>query len=160
MIKKSYKKIKDGTSVRGEWLFFLDSHLIYKGDNLITQAGLNFIAGLLAGNNADVPIHLALGTGTKAPALTDKTLQVESLRKPISSKVPQNNIVRIRTFFLPTEANGDWKEFGLFLSGTDLPDSGTLFNRIIPPGGISKAGNQVLSVEVRITFTAGWEVTD
>lgn len=147
--------VNDNIKVKGEWLFFLDSYLVFRGDNLITQAGLKFLAGLLTGGSDDIPIHLAMGTGTNPPALTDTKLQIEGMRKPVSSKQAQANLVRIRTFFLPAEANGDWKEFGLFLSGTDLPDSGTLFNRITPPGGISKAGNQVLSVEVRVTFEAG-----
>lgn len=148
--------MQDGIKVKGEWLFYLDSQLVRKEKNLITQAGLNFLAGLLAGNQvADVPIHLAVGTGTDTPALTDTKLKVEVLRKDVSSKQQQANMVRIRTFFLPTEANGTWREFGLFLSGTDELETGTLFNRIVPPGGISKASNQVLSIEVRVTFEAG-----
>ena len=148
--------MQEGIKVKGEWLFYLDGKLVKQEKNLITQAGLNFLAALLIGNQiSDVPIHLGLGTDSTAPALTDTKLKAEALRKAVASKQRQANMVRIRAFFLPAEANGDWKEFGLFLSGTDLPDSGTLFNRITPPGGISKAGNQVLSVEVRVTFEAG-----
>lgn len=147
--------MNDGIKVTGEWLFYLDGQLVRRAKNLITQAGLNFIAGLLAGSqNANIPIFLGLGTGTTAPAAGDTTLVAEQLRKEVSTKQQQANMVRIRTFFLSSEANGTWREFGLFLSGTDVKDSGTLFNRLVPPGGISKAANQVLSIEVRITFQA------
>ena len=41
--------VHDNIKVKGEWLFFLGSHLVFKGENRITQAGLNFLAGLLTG---------------------------------------------------------------------------------------------------------------
>lgn len=148
--------MRDGVGIYGEWLFWIDDDLVYRGNNLVVQQGLNFLSDLLVGTRpADVPIHLAMGTDGRAPALTDTGLFAEELRKPISAKSPENNIVRIRTFFLPTEANGNWYEFGLFFSGTDMPNSGEMFNRITPPGGISKTDNQVLSVEARIKFMPG-----
>jgi hypothetical protein len=122
---------------------------------LIVQAGLNFLASWLANETTNnVPIYLALGTGTTAPAATDAKLVAEGLRKAVSAKTRQANLVRLRTFFLAHEANATWTEFGIFLAGTANKDSGTLLNRITP-GGISKSSNTVLTVEVRITFSAG-----
>ena len=148
--------MQDGIKVKGEWLFWLEDKLIYKGENLVTQTGLNYQAGLFVGEvPADVPIHLAMGTGANKALITDTKLQAEGFRKAISSKTRQDNQVRVRTFLLAIEANGEWTEFGLFFSGTDMPDSGQLFNRIVNPVGIRKFQNQTLTVEVRVSFVAG-----
>jgi hypothetical protein len=148
--------VDEGIKVFGEWLFYLDGLLVRREKNLIVQSGLNFLAALLIGEQAsDVPVHLALGMGTAAPLAGDTKLVAESLRKRVSAKTRQANMVRFRTYFLPIEANQTWQEFGIFLAGTDVPNTGTLLNRVVPSGGISKASNQTLTVEVRITFTAG-----
>lgn len=148
--------MQEGIKVKGEWLFYLDGKLVKQEKNLITQAGLNYLASLLiAENTNDMSIHLALGTGTTPPAATDTKLVAEGLRKAVSAKTRQANMVRLRTYFLPNEANGTWTEFGIFLAGTDVTNTGTLLNRITPSGGISKASNTTLTVEVRITFVAG-----
>lgn len=150
-------KLNDGIKIKGEWLFWLEDKLIYKGENLVTQTGLNYQAGLFVGEvPADVPIHLAMGTGTNKALNTDTKLQMEGFRKAISSKTRQDNQVRVRTFLLAVEGNNDaWTEFGLFFSGTDMLDSGQLFNRIVNPAGIRKFQNQTLTVEVRVSFVAG-----
>lgn len=147
---------KEAVKVSGEWLFYLDGKLIQREKNLITLAGLNFLAALLIGEQTnDIPIHLALGTGTTAPAAGDTKLVAEGLRKSVSAKTRQGNMVRLRTFFTAQEANNPaWTEFGIFLAGTDAANTGTLLNRIVPTGGISKAANQVLTVEVRVLFSA------
>lgn len=142
--------------ITGEWLFYLDGQLVKREKNLIVQSGLNFLAALLTGEQvSDVPIYLALGTGTTAPAATDIKLVAEGLRKAISAKTRQANLVRLRTFFTAQEANQVWYEFGIFLAGTANKDSGTLLNRITPTGGISKSSQQVLTIECRLTFSAG-----
>lgn len=142
--------------VTGEWLFCLDGQLVKREKNLIVQAGLNYLASLLINETTNsIPFHLALGTGTTAPAATDIKLVAEGLRKSVSAKTRQANLVRLRTFFLSSEANSTWMEFGIFMAGTSNKDSGTLLNRITPTGGISKSSQQVLTVEVRITFSAG-----
>jgi hypothetical protein len=147
---------QEGIKVSGEWLFYLDGQLVKREKNLVVQSGLNFLAALLIAEQTNsVPIHLALGTGTTAPAAGDTKLVAEGLRKQIAAKTRQANLVRLRTFFLANEANGTWTEAGIFLAGTDLANSGTLLNRIVPTGGISKAANQVLTVEIRLTFSAG-----
>jgi len=148
--------MQDGIKVKGEWLFYLDGQLVKREKNLIVQSGLNFLAKILANQQTnDVPVHCLLGTGTTTPAATDTKLQNEVLRKVVSAKQVQANLIRFRTFWLANEANGTWTEFGLAFAGTDQKDSGTLLNRIVPTGGISKASNQVLTVEARITFSAG-----
>lgn len=147
--------IEECIKVSGEWLFYLDDHLIRHERNLITQAGLNFLAQLFIRENDqtnDIPFYLALGTGITSPAVSDTKLVAEKLRKPVSVKNRQANMIRLRTFFTSSEANGTWTEAGIFLAGTASRDSGVLLNRIVLSQGISKTSQQVLTVEVRITL--------
>lgn len=147
---------KETVRVSGEWLFYLDGKLIKREKNLLVQSGLNYLAALLIAEQTNsMSIHLALGTGTTAPAATDTKLVTEGLRKAVSAKTRQANLVRLRTFFLASEANSTHYEFGIFLAGTATKDSGTLLNRIVPTGGISKTSSTVLTVECRLTFAAG-----
>lgn len=142
--------------VTGEWLFFLNNKLVRQEKNLLVQCGLNFLAKLLIREDDqtnDIPFHLALGTGTTAAAAGNTKLEVEKLRKVVSAKTRQVNLVRLRTYFLASEANQDWQEFGIFLAGTDEKDTGTLLNRLVSP--VSKTSQQALTIEVRITFEAG-----
>jgi hypothetical protein len=97
-------------------------------------------------------MYLALGTGTTASASGNTKLQVEGYRKILTSMTRELNEVRLRFFLLTGEANGEWSEMGVMLAGTEMKDSGLNLNRILPPGGIRKASNQTLTVEVRIKF--------
>lgn len=143
-----------GLSVFGEWDFIYEDGTVLTSKNLITQSGLNFLASLLINEQTnDVPFYLALGTGSTAAASGDSKLQTEVFRKILASKSRQGNMVRLRFFFQSAEANGNWTEFGVFAAGTALKDSGTMLNRLVTP--ISKADNTVLTIEVRLTFSAG-----
>ena len=97
-------------------------------------------------------MYLALGTGTTAAASGNTKLQVEGYRKILTSMTRELNEVRLRFFLLTSEANGEWSEMGVMLAGTEIADSGQMLNRILPSGGIRKASNQTLTVEVRIKF--------
>jgi len=142
---------EQGLKVLGEWTFTFDDGTIIKQKNLVVESGLGFLATLFIGEHtSDFSMYLALGTGTTQATSGDTGLQAEAIRKTVTSKQNQANVVRLRAFFLATEANGDWKEFGIFVAGTDVLNSGILFNRLVTP--ISKASNQVMSVECRLTF--------
>jgi len=145
----------ENIKITGEWLFYLDNYLVKREKNLLVQAGLNYLASLLiAENTNEMSIYLALGTGTTAAAAGDTTLENEGLRKIVSAKTRQGNMVRLRTYFLASEANNpSWTEFGIFLAGTDVRDSGVLLNRLVTP--FSKSANTALTIEVRLTFAAG-----
>jgi len=148
----------DHESIRiiGEWLFYLDGVLVKQEKNLIVNAGLNYLASLLANENTNnISIYLAYGTGTTAAAAGDVKLQTEGGRKIVSTKTRSGVVAKLRTFLITTEGIGTWTEFGIFMAGTSAADSGTLLNRILPTGGIAKTASTVLTIEVRITFAAG-----
>ena len=150
------KNLDDSIKVTGEWLFYLDGVMVKREKNLIVGAGLNYLASLLVNENTnDMSIYLAYGTGNTPAAAGDTKLQTEGGRKIVSTKTRSGAVAKLRTFFITTEANGTWTEFGIFLAGTTVADSGTLLNRILPTGGIAKTASTVLTIEVRITFAAG-----
>jgi hypothetical protein len=150
--------MQENIGVSGTWLFVWRDEAgnileTQEERNLITQAGFEAIAALFIGelpqSNA---VYLALGTGETEAASGDKKLEAEGYRKILTSKTRNLNEVRLRFFLLTGEANGEWSEMGVMLAGTEMKDSGLNLNRILPPGGIRKASNQTLTVEVRIKF--------
>jgi len=143
----------ENTGVSGTWIFEWSDGRRRIDKNLITQSGLEAIAALFIGElPQSSAIYLALGTGETLAVKGDKKLEVEGFRKTLTSKTRELNEVRLRFFLTTGEANGEWSELGVMLAATGIPDSGTMLNRILPPGGIRKASNQTLTVEVRIKF--------
>lgn len=121
--------------------------------NQIPVSGLNFLASLLANEKTNnCAAHIALGTGTTATTATDTKLQTEGFRKAASSRKRVAGVgqFRLRTFLTGTEAIGTWTEIGVFFEGTGVADTGTLWSRWLPTGGINKSTtNIVLTVEHR-----------
>jgi hypothetical protein len=151
--------MKENIGVSGTWLFTWrdkDGNILETREehNLITQTGFEALAALFIGElPASNAIYLALGTGTTAAASGDKKLETEGFRKALTSKTRDLNEVRLRFFLTTGEAVSDnWVEMGVMLAGTEIADSGQMLNRILPSGGIRKASNQTLTVEVRIRF--------
>ena len=148
--------LRDKTKVSGYWTFTYSDGTVKTEKNLITQSGLNAMAALFIGEiPADSTIYLAMGTGTVAAITGDSALGTEGFRKILTSKTRNLNEVRLRFFMMSSEGVGNWSEAGVFIAGTAQSGSGQLLNRILPTGGISKASNQVMTIEVRIPFTAG-----
>jgi hypothetical protein len=150
--------LQEKIGVSGTWLFTWRDQTgtvleTREEHNLITQSGLEAIAALFIGElPQSSAIYLALGAGTTKAASKDKKLEAEGYRKILTSMTRELNEVRIRFFLTTGEANGEWSELGVMLAATDVKDSGQNLNRILPPGGIRKASNQTLTVEVRIKF--------
>lgn len=153
--------MQDLIQVSGTWNFIwsdengkelrrrMDEH------NLVVTTGLAAITEILSSElDQDCAIYLALGTGTTAAAPTDTKLETESERKIITTRSRSSATLIYRTYYLVGEAVGDYTEWGLFFAATTTKDSGRLFNRILPAGGVSKASNEQLTVEVQIAFAA------
>jgi hypothetical protein len=148
--------LRDEVKVSGVWRFTWEESgqvvKIVEKPNLIVQSGLEALAAIIVD---EIPqgnaIFLALGTSTTPPAKTDTTLKAEGFRKILTDKSRFSNEIRLRFYLMTTEANGLWKEAGVFLAGTEIANSGWLLNRIIPSGnGINKVSNQSLTVEIRV----------
>lgn len=152
---------RDAVKVKGLWRFVWwedgQEVRVQEEENLVVASGLSVIASLLVYERTNnLPWFLAWGTNTTPAANDNVKLGNESSRKLVSTKDRSaNTVARIRTFLLKSEAVGLWREWGLFVAGTSEIGSGTLFNRILPAGGTNKTGNQVLTVQVDISFSAG-----
>lgn len=145
--------MQDNITVSGEWTFSYSDGTVIAAKNKVVTSGLGALAAIFVGEiPASSAIWIAAGTGTTAVANADRTLEVEGYRKILVTKSRQGGTVILRTYLLQSEGNGDWEEWAVFIAGTDQADSGIMLNRLVTP--ISKAGNQVLTVEVKLTFTA------
>lgn len=123
--------------------------------NLVVTTGLVAIAEILSSElDQDCAIYLALGTGTTPAAAGNTKLETESERKIITTRSRSSATLIYRTYYLVGEAVGNFTEWGLFFAATTTKDSGRLFNRILPAGGVSKASNEQLTVEIQIAFAA------
>jgi hypothetical protein len=108
----------------------------YRGKNVLTQLlftgffkFLNAVTDTPAYDDLNIT-HLAVGTGTTAPAKTDTTLENEYFRKAVSSKSYTDDIFTAKMLMGTTEGNTTITEIGVFADATDTTDSGTLLSHI------------------------------
>jgi hypothetical protein len=152
--------MQDHIQVSGTWNFIWhdkDGNELRRrtAKNLVVTTGLIAIAEILSNELAqDCAVFLALGTGTTAAAAGDTKLETESERKIITTRSRSSATLIYRTYYLVGEAVGDYTEWGLFFAATAAKDSGRLFNRVLPAGGVSKDSSEQLTVEVQIAFAA------
>lgn len=93
--------------------------------NLVVTTGKNLIASRLVGTASNVISHMAVGTGTTAPAAGDTTLVTELTRVAISSGTASGNVATYVATFAPGVGTGSINECGLFNAST----AGTLLAR-------------------------------
>lgn len=152
--------MNESIQVSGTWLFLWtdeNGNEIRRRTekNLVVNTGLAAIAAIMIDELAqDCAVYLALGTGTTAPAAGDTKMETESTRKIATTKTRSSGTIIYRFYFLTGEAVGDFTEWGVFLEATSAADSGRLLNRLTPTGGVSKASNEQLTVEVQIALAA------
>lgn len=129
--------IQDKLAIRGLVaieLFDADGNLKQREvtDNLVVTAGKNHIADQLKSSPAQAAAsHMAVGTGTTAPAAGDTTLQTELDRNALTSRTAATNVV---TYV------GDWA-------------AGDATNAALSEAGIFNAAS-VGTMLARATFTA------
>ncbi|NPV30489.1 MAG: hypothetical protein HPY58_12745 [Firmicutes bacterium] len=104
--------------------------------NLITDAGLNYIRDLLDGSiNPPTEIrYIALGNSTAPPSASDTKLGNELFRKAVTKQeLPGTGRVSSTCYIAPSEANFQIEEIGVFAgpNATDAKDSGVLIARVL-----------------------------
>ncbi len=101
--------------------------------NLITDAGLDYLASALTDGRSIELNRMAWGDDATAVLPVDSTLGNELGRKQITSQSigPAVGVANTGVYLSPDEANGDIEEFGWFIGGTNSPNSGTLFARVL-----------------------------
>jgi hypothetical protein len=102
-----------------------------KYKNMMIQQGLEWLLDLAAGLSPAGLSHIAVGDGTRIVSLGDIHLENERARKPITTVVKDNGAAIAEVFFDKEEALFYWKEIGLYVGGTDTPNSGKLVARAL-----------------------------
>lgn len=152
--------INESIQVRGAWTFVWtdeNGNEIRRREekNKIVNTGLYAIAAIMINELPQTcAVYLGMGTGTDAVLSSDTMLGAETVRKIVTTKTRNNGEIIYRFYWLTGEAVGSFTEWGVFLEATDILNSGRLLNRLIPVGGVPKASNENLIVEVRIALTA------
>ena len=126
---------------------------IYRYSNIIPTVGRTMLANNLTNaspDNTPLVSHVALGSGTDAPANEDTTLQTETYRNAVASRTNGNNIAYITGFYSATEVNGTFRETGIFSDGSGAADSGILLSRVAI--NITKSNSETLTIDWTLTI--------
>lgn len=125
--------------------------------NIIPTASRAQICKILSGGCtliAETKIgHAEMGTGTTAPANGDTGLETPTgtTRAVISSASYSSNVLNLTSFWSAGGATGTWREYGTFINGTMVSNSGTLFNRVAI--NITISPSQSLTIDGTVTFS-------
>lgn len=150
--------MKEGISVRGDIHFVIrDKYGRVKTDdwerNLIVSVGRAHIADQMSGKLQAVMSHMAIGTGSTAPAAGDTALQTELDRNALTSKTQGTGSETNKVTYIADWASGDGTgaitEAGLFNSAS----AGTMLCRSTFSVK-NKGPSDSLTMTWVITFTA------
>lgn len=93
--------------------------------------------------------YCALGTSAAAPVVGNTQLGTETYRKALSPSTYANNIAYLEEFISSTDTSGTFEEFGFFIDGTGVANSGQLLNRFTQ--SVTKSNVESLNVQSTIT---------
>jgi hypothetical protein len=135
--------MKETMRLKSEWyLEYEDGTVIGPLQNYVTSAGLGIAAQKVAGLSSP---YLVIGDD-----LAEGDTITEVFRKAVSVVTQSGNNIRLRTVLLAGEGNGQHQKTCIFVSATDAPGSGTMFNLLKVPWG--KENQMILTVECRLTL--------
>jgi len=147
--------IKDNLSVKGEVIITLtDENGNLKArqeiNNLVVTTGKAYIGSRMVGTSQSVMSHMALGSGTTAPAAGDTALESLLGSREIldSSTNPASGVVIYTSTFEAGDATGAVTEAGIFNAAT----SGTMLCRTTFDV-INKGASDTMSVTWTITVS-------
>lgn len=114
--------------------------------NMVVTTGKTFLAARAIGSAAAVMSHMAIGSGSAAPAASDTTLGAELGRSPIVAATSSGNTITYVANFGAGIGTGAITEAGIFNNVT----SGDMLNRATFP---------VINKGVSDTMTITWNIT-
>lgn len=126
----------------------------YRYKNLVPTVAKTMIANNLTAaipTNTMLATHVALGSSTTAPAITDTQLTTETYRNTVASLVNAANIAYITGFFTTTETSGTYRECGIFSNGTGSANSGILLSHVAI--NIVKSTSETLTLDWTLTLS-------
>ena len=117
-------------------------------NNLVVTAGKNFIASRMTGTASAVMSHMAVGTGTIAPAAANTTLgaEIAGSRVALTTATTAANVVSNATTFNPGVGTGAVTEAGIFNDAS----AGTM---------LARTTFAVVNKGAADTLTINWTVT-
>jgi len=127
---------------------------VYRYENIVPTVGRTLIANNLTDTTPDNNpwvTHVALGTGTNAPANGDTTLQTETYRNAVASRTNASNIAYVTGFFSATETSGTFREAGIFCAATGTANSGVLLSRVAI--NVVKTTSETLTMDWTLTIS-------
>ena len=117
--------------------------------SLITNNGLNAAVRQWrnVGSTTNMT-HLAVGSGTTTPAVTDTAMQTEIVRVAPDTKTASDNVITLEHYYGTTEGNGTIAEVGVLSASS----GGVLHMHGQPAAAITKTTNKTMRVTVTITL--------
>ena len=117
--------------------------------SLITNNGLNAAVSqwLNVGSTTNMT-HLAVGSGTTTPAVTDTAMQTEIVRVAPDTKSVSDNVITLEHYYGTTEGNGTIAEVGVLSASS----GGVLHMHGQPAAAVTKTTNKTMRVTVTITL--------
>lgn len=120
----------------------------YDFKNLVVTVGKEFVASRMVGTASNVMSHMALGSGTTAPAAGNTALEAELGRVALAGAVAASNVVTYTATFSAGTATGAVTEAGIF----NASSAGTMLCRTVF-SVVNKGVDDALSVTWTITIS-------
>ena len=116
--------------------------------NLVVTAGLNYISTKMVSSTTTVS-HMAIGTGTAAPAASDTALGFEIDRNPFTSESSSNGVCTFNAQWAAGDGTGAISEAGIFAgSQGGVMLCRTTFDTVNKAAGDSLAITWVVTISV------------
>lgn len=116
--------------------------------NLVVNVGKDFVASRMVAASATVMSHMAIGSGTTAPAAGDTTLSSELGRVTLASSSAAGAVVTYTASFPAGTGTGAVTEAGIFNAGV----AGTMLCRTVF-SVVNKGANDSMSVTWTVTVS-------
>jgi hypothetical protein len=116
--------------------------------NLVVNVGKDFVASRMVAASATVMSHMAIGSGTTAPAAGDTTLGSELGRVTLASSSATGAVVTYTASFPAGTGTGAVTEAGIFNAGV----AGTMLCRTVF-SVVNKGANDSMSVTWTVTVS-------
>ena len=121
----------------------------FEKDNLVVQAGKNYVASAMIINATTPFISMAVGTGTASPTSGDTALQAEVNRQLFQSTSQTASAVTMIGFYGAGVATAALTEAGIFNNATT---GGTMLSRIVF-AAVNKAASDTLTITWTVTLS-------
>ena len=117
---------------------------------LETTLGLTALANQWTGLSSPTTMtHLAVGSGTTTPALSDTALQTEIVRVSPDTKSVSEGVITVEHYYGTTEGNGTIAEVGLLSASS----GGILHVHGQPAAAVTKTTNKTMRITVTLTLS-------